>query len=142
MLTTEEMDAKRNKEAIVIAEFMGEKISKSKIGIEAPAGFDLLFQYHSSWSWIMPVVIKIESLSISCLADVGYRSASVKKIDCRFIVDIRDVQCKIHRISSIKTNENEENFLGIEDFIGIRKIDSVYMAVVKFIEWYNDQQKC
>lgn len=51
----------------LIAEFMGEKISTSGIGIVRPAGWDDLFKYHSSWDWLKPVIEKIGNIEFNSI---------------------------------------------------------------------------
>ncbi len=67
-------------------------------------------KFHSDWSWLMPVVEKIESLS--------------------WEVAIRSTYCHINRGT-------------VKDFgytYGKTKIESVYSAVITFINWYNSHK--
>lgn len=66
-------------------------------------------KYHSSWDWLMPVVEKIEHNITP--------------------VEILDTQCRIGR-----TIYNKEEILVSSDE---SKIESVWQAVVQFIQWYN-----
>ncbi len=100
----------------LIAEFMGETLSKSGIGIVAPAGFDRLFEYHSDWNWLMPVLEKIESL--------GYVS-TIEKLNFEF---------DSHRVYFNKQGSLEEVAIGSRDE---SKFVAIYMAVEDFIVWYN-----
>lgn len=68
-------------------------------------------QYHSSWDWLMPVVEKIEKLS-------G---------DEQFQVQIIIGDCYI------STNNSGIYF----QVVGNKKIDSVWQAIIQFIQWYN-----
>ena len=68
-------------------------------------------KFHSDWNWLMEVVEKIESL--------GYRIEIVKHI-CRIYLSNKE---------TIIISENTP------------KIESVYLACVEFIKWYNNQNK-
>lgn len=81
-------------------------------------------QYHESWEWLMPVVDRIESLLLS--------------------VQITDNNCFISWLGA-EPDDKEflkrlEQFDGIDEY-GDTKIEAVYNAVSKFIEWYNDCPK-
>lgn len=127
----------------LIAEFMGAKCEKELAGVyyfegkamdmyrfkELPTTHGnkildpqliigvLQMKYHSSWDWLMPVVEKIENLGF----DVRIiRSGSETEYTMCDITDAanNEISCISHPV----------------------KIDSVYSAVVEFIEWYNKQQ--
>jgi hypothetical protein len=70
-------------------------------------------KYHSSWDWLMPVVEKIESLDYK--VDIFYKYAQVSTMDEDFI-------CRSFAINH-------------------SKIQEVWEMVVKFIKWYNKQNK-
>lgn len=78
--------------------------------------FDKL-QYHYSWNMLMPVVEKIESIEI--------------KKGCNPVVTIETGYCVI-------SNNGEEPI--VENQIE-NKIESVWQAVINFINWYNAQTK-
>lgn len=97
----------------LIAEFMGEKLSSSGIGIVRPAGWDDLFKYHCSWDWLMPVVEKIAKdydVKITWMPTA---------IDVTYI-DRPDVM------------DGEISSMG-----GMTGIENTFIAVVRFVEWYN-----
>lgn len=107
----------------LIAEFMGWQLvegvtwesnwqndKKEMVGKDFSS--DLLF--HSSWDWLMPVVEKIESFDC-------------KSIDCRF--KIERYQCKVYY--------NTVNMIYDRSNIGTSKINSVWIAAIRFIKWYN-----
>jgi hypothetical protein len=112
----------------LIAEFMGgryDAMSNSWTGLPekyhaghmitwAYSPADLM--YSSSWDWLMPVVEKIESLTLPV---TGYRMVIVKIDDC--------------------TCSMQGNRYNYTRFSGESKIEAVYKAVVKFIKWYNTQ---
>lgn len=72
-------------------------------------------KYNSSWDWLMPVVIKIESLG--------------------FDVKIKGIACSINRLCEDETI--------IQFVLGdrARKIELVWSVVLDFIKWYNEQPK-
>lgn len=82
-------------------------------------------KYHSSWDALMPVVEKIESLY------EGYA----------FTVEIKGDWCLI--------TQNTQHWMAFSDTIDMKginvrktkKINSVYMAVFQFIQWYNQINK-
>ena len=67
-------------------------------------------KYHSSWNWLMPVVEKIEKL--------GYR------------VTIQGLNCWIDTHKGAIFGTDKKN----------SKRNSVYIAVVEFIKWYNQNK--
>jgi hypothetical protein len=67
-------------------------------------------EFHTDWNWLMPVIRKIEELGNDVLITTNY--------------------------IQIAYDEGEQ-FIVIDD-LNI-KIDSVYNAVVEFINWYNKQ---
>lgn len=73
-------------------------------------------EFHKSWNWLMPVVKKIESLD---------------KIEgCKYLVTICSDVCRIDTVNDEITWKR-----------GSTKILAVYQAVIKFIEWYNKENK-
>jgi len=79
---------------------------------------DSQVRYHSSWDWIMPVVEKIESL--------GYDSRIIgNNSDGGFLCDFVDIE---NNEAACKTSYTS-------------KIQAVWLAVVDFIRWYNEQTK-
>jgi hypothetical protein len=73
-------------------------------------------RYHYSWDWLMPVVEKIEA------TDDGYYDVRIMGSYCEILTFDGDV------IVQMSEGENP-------------KITATWMAVVKFIEWYNTQKK-
>jgi len=72
-------------------------------------------KFHSSWEWLMSVVEKIESLEWN---------VNINKNCC-----IYDNQHKITACGKSITR------------LGDTKIESVWLAVVEFIKWYNKEVK-
>jgi hypothetical protein len=85
--------------------------------------------FDESWEWLMPVVEKIESIDI--VGGLIINSFS-------FRIDRAWVQIEMH--PQIDIGFNFDNQLGwsedIEHF-GDTRMEAVYGAVVKFINWYN-----
>jgi len=71
--------------------------------------------FDSSWSWLMPVVEKIEQLDWNI--NILRQTTDIYDIDFRFT-------------GSGKCFNGKKN----------TKINSVYSAVLQFLEWYNSQQ--
>ena len=87
----------------LIAEFWGMELGDDKTmyyddaeNLHPPTPINEL-KFHSSWDWLMPVVVKIKGMNI----------------------------------------EDEEMFNEI-DFYVTSSIENLYSAVVRFIEWYNN----
>jgi len=74
-------------------------------------------KYHSEWGWIMPVVEHIESIN------TGNKMHTVV---------IQHSQCEIFQES-----ESGKKLLFFRE--SAKKITAVYLAVVAFIEWYQNQ---
>ena len=75
--------------------------------------------YHSDWNWLMEVVEKIESLGSA--------------------VSINNKECMIVHFNNI-TGKEDKDFL--QTFtLGDTKIEVVYNACVKFINFYNKQKE-
>ena len=93
----------------LIAEFMG---ADDLYDGMSDARAKRIYNYHSSWDWLMPVVEKIESL--------GYEF---------FIVEDR-----------IKIAHNTDDSIDtiINFTLGGSKKDATYKAVVEFIKTYNN----
>ena len=68
-------------------------------------------QFHTDWNWLMPVIRKIEELGNDVLITTNYIQISY---------------------------DEGEQFIVIDD-LNI-KIDSVYNAVIEFINWYNENK--
>ena len=75
------------------------------------------FQYHTSWSWLMPVVEKIDGMDTAA-------------VDCRLTIERHE--CRIYY--------NTVGMIYEWAIAGNSKIDSVWSSVVRFINWYNTQK--
>ncbi len=75
-------------------------------------------KFHSSWDWLMPVVEKIEGLD-----------DNEGEFDCHF---------EILRDGCLVIAWHGETIIEI---YGNTKIESVWLAVVEFIKWRNEQVK-
>lgn len=79
--------------------------------------FEVDTPYHSSWDNLMPVVEKIETIKTGETEDVT------------FDVVIIENSCQIGAIMN-----------DIADFTKESKIKATYLAVIKFIKWYNEHR--
>ena len=112
-----EMTTQNNK---LIAEFMGlEEIYTPLLNIyeisETETCLETDLAYHTDWDWLMEVVDKIESL--------GY----VHSIYGNFSTFLK------------KGTFNE--LIWNDEFRGNTKLEAVYISVIEFIKWYNEQNK-
>jgi hypothetical protein len=71
---------------------------------------DKIYQYHSSWDWLMPVVEKIEAMRGTHLL-------------------MKPFGCEILMFGKSLINE-----------VGNTKIEAAWLAVVEFIKWYNQSK--
>jgi len=85
---------------------------------------DTTLKYHYSWDWLMPVVEKIEK--------EGHEISISSQME--YIHD--DTETYWHQDCCISSDNQE-----IVNTTGRSKINSVYAAVVQFIQWYNTQTK-
>lgn len=119
----------------LIAEFMGLKpievfgsysISKDQVSVncktesEAFESFCKSTKYHLDWNWLMEVVEKIESIVWEHLNDTSFNVTIGATLYCVI----------------------QDNNGGVIEIIGEgkSKIESVYIACVEFIKWYNKQK--
>ncbi|KKN20939.1 hypothetical protein LCGC14_0930500 [marine sediment metagenome] len=90
-------------------------------------------KYNSSWDWLMPVVEKIEKLGVS--TNIHYYSG----------VKVSEFTMDIPKRLSIEGHGS--SFLGYKMEYGNSnnskqtKIEAVYEIVIKFIKWYNDEER-
>lgn len=119
---TQEKTIQNNK---LIAEFMGMKCTNKKYGIfrdetnpvncktyySTKIGGAEYLQYNSSWDWLMPVVEKIENMGYNLIIDA--------KNSYFYNGLIKDAKCSV----------------------ADTKIESVYKTIIKFIQFYNTQNK-
>lgn len=115
----------------MIAEFMGMRCtnhnngyvfrndSEDRLEVAPYTVFGKDLEFHTSWSWLMPVVGRIES---EFKHDVRiYGHYNWKQPNRCSIVDWKDKE--------------------VSAFSSDSKIESVYQAVVQFIQWYNSNKK-
>ncbi len=86
-------------------------------------------KYFSSWIWLMPVVEKIETIQLPSPSMIPV-SVEIKRNSCR--------------IFKGTWNDDQEGFISFvsysENKVQYSKREATYLAVVKFIEWYNGQK--
>ncbi len=75
-------------------------------------------KYNSSWDWLMPVIDKIENIGMD-----GFKC---------FAVDIENNECEI---KDYREGQSSVSYCEEET-----KILSVFMAVVEFIKWFNNEK--
>jgi hypothetical protein len=98
--------------------------------------FEHLFEFHSSWDWLMPVVEKIENIDIR---NNGYDFPKVK---------LMGDHCEIFTFATYRgTSFYWKKYYSITGTFHNHpnqcesKIEAVYKAVVEFIKWYNEKIK-
>ncbi len=125
----------------LIAEFMGAVTPKTAPGIILPyikndevwfgdgttpngqygSAFKISdLKYHSSWDWLMPVVEKIESLPL--INDAGI-CVLIEHSYCRIYLD------NWGEYTTVAENATKKN-----------KLSAVYLSVIEFIKWYNQNK--
>lgn len=107
----------------IIAEFMNPDLYR-KWNDQGDLPIDQL-KYHDSWSWLMPVVEKIEALRIEEYETIDNELGRAKVIIFGRCCDIQI------------DNAIEDNLVEVTAFPS--KIQAVYEAVIQFIQWYNTQ---
>ena len=136
----------------LIAEFMGLKHPrKSILGYDIKCGWDGLdfdishwwikkdkdiylsesLKYHSSWDWLMPVVEKIEKMEYwieICHSHLGTNKRPNPITWCEI------------------SKENHRDLVMDDCYTKISRgegtmIEATWLAVVEFIQWYNQNQK-
>ena len=100
----------------LIAEFMGMVIQ--------PNECDRLFRYHKDWGWLMPVVDKIDDTSSNNFKGFYFGFS-------RYSAGVIGVPRK----------EGERITEVVEVGDCKSRLDATYQIVVKFIEWYNENEK-
>lgn len=71
------------------------------------------WNYHDNWDSLMPVIEKIESLGYFCM---------------------------INKWTSVYTGSEKNGRISITTVEGKSKLTNTYQAVIKFIEWYNENE--
>ena len=133
---TEEQILEGNK---LIAEFMG--ASEDNYPENIPNGVEVWgnpmsiinigkYKYDTSWDWLMPVVEKIESLSFNVV--IGFNTY------CGIIKSQKLINDKTPRFESVEV-VRESNIIYTKS--SDKKIEGVFICILKFIKWYNEQNK-
>ncbi len=88
-----------------------------------------LLNYHSNWELLMLVIEKIESIQLPSPSLVPV-TVSIKGNSCR--------------IFKGEWNDDKEGFISYVSYEGndtqYSKIEATYLAVIEFINWYNEQE--
>lgn len=111
----------------LIAEFMGAVPTKA-LGTETwdvpnMDGLQFVLFYHSSWDWLMPVVEKIEQIG--------------EDLPIVYVV-INGYGCEISYMINHNWPEDRDVIADVGYPEAQSKIESVWKAVVKFIEKHNE----
>lgn len=93
-------------------------------------------KFHTSWDWLMPVVEKIEGLSVAGI-DIEAYSEEKRPCEWQFTVSIENGGCTIHRDVLPQYGGTEDDFLNLYSCLKDDKLKSTYEAVITFINWYN-----
>ena len=140
----------------LIAEFVGWKQSDGQDGIYHKDQwysdkYDFLppeqvFKFHSSLDWLMPVVEKIESLGSNIIMG--------RTLYSRFEITHNHIKLNWSKGNSYQLYlevipywmDGRRNTIGVnKEYLRVEiqqettKIESLYIAVVEFIKWYNKQ---
>lgn len=94
-------------------------------------------RYHSDWSWLMPVVEKIESLTQNSVT-INKNNVRVWQITDNYIVNISLNEDGFIVSRYLDTDFDYTVITGEKQTL--TKIESVWQAVVEFIKWYNTQK--
>ena len=100
-------------------------VERWEIGIDIYCKIDEL-EFHSSWDWLMDIVDKIERLGYDTLISKGYAISNYGT----YYVEIGKDFCT-----------GEEHKEVILSYLTKSKIESVYLAVITFIKWYNGKKE-
>ena len=113
----------------LIAEFMGAAtktlidLREKKVGDKWKTDGTFLIQdleFHSSWDWLMPVVEKIEKYKQNVRISSIHRHANLKD--------------GLMHMCDISNKDKPMQHIGVT---GESKINTVYKAVIAFINWHN-----
>ncbi len=116
---------------IAIARFMGDyKFDYITVGDTPPERL----RYHSDWNQLMGVVEKIRLISVG---DNRMNKLLSYKIEME--CHAKSFSCRISKSWWEPGQYNEENICARRDTTSL--IDVTYKAVIKFIQWYNNQSK-
>jgi len=125
---------------ILIGNFMG----LEEIGPGFPSHFcinDVMYffsdlEYHKSWSWLIPVVEKIENLNSDFTFKPQFTIKSgYSKCEASFGHNNEFSVC----YNYIEYSAWSKVILKKDKFACDTKIDSVYYLCVEFIKWYNER---
>ena len=114
----------------ILAKFMGGFIISSKSNTwSVPKKIPIIefelaqlghFKYHKSWTWLYPVIDKIESLGYNVI--ISRRGIQITKWTNNNHFDATDLII-------------DEDFL--DDYTGLTKLTAVWDCCVSFVQWFN-----
>lgn len=117
----------------LIAKFMGVTITEHKNYSEKRGGYFDIPEYDKSWSELMPVVEKIESIRHIGI-DAIYLKIEGRKCQIWTYFDVKEFL----RLTGDDNNDKNKFKVGHS---AKTKIEATYHACLDFIKWYNDHGK-
>jgi hypothetical protein len=81
-------------------------------------------QWNHNWSWLMPVLDKIEALGHHTVASQSY------------VTGYQYINIMTGTSIMLQSPDNPTKFMGMAKL----KIDAYYQAITEFIEWYNKRK--
>ena len=118
----------------LIAEFMKYELTINYVppGVERISLLDLsesdspnAMKFHYSWDWLMPVIEKIEGIGRTRVEISGQYCSIVPLV---YDIDIDEL---VYKDEIMRNNGSMYN---------TTKINKVYVCVVEFIKWYNENK--
>lgn len=109
----------------LIAEFMGIDYDKTANISDGTSSYHENIKYNSSWSWLMPVIEKMEKIKPPFTPSITYESYTTWEFQLRIRVE-QGIDTLFHEI----TGGAVEN-----------KLIKYFGTIVKFVQWYNTQSK-
>ena len=127
------MDILKNNK--LIAEFMGFKVKEHGWLSDKETLHPTDIKYNISWDWLMPVVEKIESITID-IEEESTMAGTMRTMPNQFEVVITCNYCTINRGNGAEGMLDDFLELWDGSFEGT-KLQATYKAVTEFIKWYN-----
>ena len=124
------MNLKENK---LIAEFMSNDLPLLKKDLKRTGTLESM-HYATDWLWLMPVVEKIESISITGL-EKYYDLNGDESSEGNFSVVIFENSCIIY--ANVFNYQYDRPVNGLNGHTDKTKLIATYKACVQFIKWWN-----